>query len=591
MIFTRVSLDQFDDVLDRFVEALERSYGSSGYPENGSHAVQQPTQLTSVRWIMIAVITIASLLDHGKPDAPFAVALRQSRRPEGSKRRASQTPATIQTPQTILLKPTTQAKPQPERSESGLETEDSADESDDISQAVQQKLHLTHGSASLTDSERSIPQSCAQKLAFRVLRFAAQHRSCGHSATLNPLITVLATFVSRLFAVSFQESFATTERLLPWQELVALFNSIPHQIEARHDPPSRLSGRPLPEDWCLRGMDWAEHGLYVRGFWKQSHPEDDNIETPASSVFDSELAVFESESEELFPAPIPSPDNTTAVVDDVALGRWKRLAVAASNFVRRVPGLSLDLEVQGGRTFKLSSAFAQKISGWRREDAAHARTRRSQRTAASIGSNTFEEALVTDESDNELDDAQTTQIKVCNHCSPLLALPALSQIWQAKRRDLRALIRHSRTGNSRRCSNTASDVKVTQPLVPVQARPGIKLCAGYTVLVADATVLLRTLPALESLLDSRRWTVVVPLAVISDIDTKRDETSASQALSFLEARLKTQPLHLKVQTSKGNYLQDLRFRSEEVAEGQKQDTMTLVCLLCPPFLADSPSMS
>lgn len=95
-------------------------------------------------------------------------------------------------------------------------------------------------------------------------------------------------------------------------------------------------------------------------------------------------------------------------------------------------------------------------------------------------------------------------------------------------------------------------------------------------LVADATILLKALPLLQALLDSRKWTVVVPLAVINDIDGKREDRSAVDAISFLERHVKSHPLHLKIQTSKGNYLQDLRFRSEDIAEGQKQDTVTLV---------------
>lgn len=83
---------------------------------------------------------------------------------------------------------------------------------------------------------------------------------------------------------------------------------------------------------------------------------------------------------------------------------------------------------------------------------------------------------------------------------------------------------------------------------------------------------------LESLLDDRRFTVVVPLAVVSDLDVKQGQgdTAAVDALSFLETSVPAHALYLKVQTSKGNYLQDLRFRSEDHTGQQRHDTITLV---------------
>lgn len=95
-------------------------------------------------------------------------------------------------------------------------------------------------------------------------------------------------------------------------------------------------------------------------------------------------------------------------------------------------------------------------------------------------------------------------------------------------------------------------------------------------LVVDATMLVRALPAVRYLIESKSWTLVVPLAVITDLDSKRSDAACAEALSFLEDTLRTDSLYLKIQTSKGNYLPDLRFRSEDVEEGTKLDIMDMV---------------
>lgn len=152
-----------------------------------------------------------------------------------------------------------------------------------------------------------------------------------------------------------------------------------------------------------------------------------------------------------------------------------------------------------------------------------------------------------------------------------------ARVHQSRRRDLRNLIRMSRT-TSRRPSE--SDQKRGKaPPTSARVKP-LALFPGYTMLVVDATMLLRALPAVRYLIESTNWTLVVPLAVIEDLDGKRSDATCVEALSFLEDALRTSSLHLKIQTSKGNYLPDLRFRSEDVEENAKLDIMGMVSLCC-----------
>ncbi|GAA5977516.1 hypothetical protein JCM5350_004717 [Sporobolomyces pararoseus] len=53
---------------------------------------------------------------------------------------------------------------------------------------------------------------------------------------------------------------------------VALFAVLlPPTLEIRLDCPSKLMssrGTPLPEDWCIRGMEWSGRQLFGRGYWR-----------------------------------------------------------------------------------------------------------------------------------------------------------------------------------------------------------------------------------------------------------------------------------------------------------------------------------
>ena len=92
---------------------------------------------------------------------------------------------------------------------------------------------------------------------------------------------------------------------------------------------------------------------------------------------------------------------------------------------------------------------------------------------------------------------------------------------------------------------------------------------GYTVLVVDTNILLSSLSIFASLVESSRWTILVPLAVVTELDGIANNSSplgqaAAAAITFITSHIRSHSLSLKVQTSKGNYLQNLNVRSEEI---------------------------
>lgn len=82
------------------------------------------------------------------------------------------------------------------------------------------------------------------------------------------------------------------------------------------------------------------------------------------------------------------------------------------------------------------------------------------------------------------------------------------------------------------------------------------------------------LSIVKDLLEARRWTLVIPLAVVTELDGLKANPpplgkDAAEALRFLETSIRdpatrSQSKYLKIQTSRGNYLHDLSIRSEEI---------------------------
>ena len=88
-------------------------------------------------------------------------------------------------------------------------------------------------------------------------------------------------------------------------------------------------------------------------------------------------------------------------------------------------------------------------------------------------------------------------------------------------------------------------------------------------LVVDTNILLSSLSEFSSLVESSRWTIVVPLPVIMELDSQSSNVSqlgdaATAALRYITSHVKSHAISLKVLTSRGNYLSNLNVRTEQV---------------------------
>jgi len=96
------------------------------------------------------------------------------------------------------------------------------------------------------------------------------------------------------------------------------------------------------------------------------------------------------------------------------------------------------------------------------------------------------------------------------------------------------------------------------------------ILAGYTFLVVDSSLLLTGLDLIRSVVQSSRWSIIVPLAAISELDdlVQSGEPSSKQmaqtATEYLDTIMKAGTKSIKILTSKGNYLTNLMIRSEDI---------------------------
>jgi len=139
---------------------------------------------------------------------------------------------------------------------------------------------------------------------------------------------------------------------------------------------------------------------------------------------------------------------------------------------------------------------------------------------------------------------------------------------KARRRYLRSLLQPAQRGPIS-SSPPSHRPRPRAPHKQAAIRPSLPIIAGYTVLVIDTNILLSSLSMLASLIEGLRWTIVVPLPVVMELDglsstASRLGEAAQSAMSFLTSHIRSHSISLKVQTSKGNYLTTLNVRTEHV---------------------------
>lgn len=483
MLFTKIQLDDFTVVLERFLERLEEDAHAEG---------DQSTfrkQLPQTDWLLMASINVAAIMQYGAEDG----LLRKAFAEEAANRKTQKVPN--MDPPSVIIQFRDPAQPV----ETGLAEDmaNLANEEPIVAGARHQPLASSTPDSSTIAA--TFPQIC--ELSFKMLHFCLRNplRHWGYVDILNPYITSILTFLA---TVSRQSNvMEILERYVPWESLSKFFDSLPATIEVREDMNARLvTGIPLPEDWCIRGMEWVGRRVFERGFWKARSASTKLEPISANGFSHAHVTHINNEMEALFSEHSEEPDldhveGHSGSLDQLPIGsvnckRWNRIAWVASILTKMIPGFEVDND--SGRQFHIRGPLAHKLEQWQAEDVKRAKLYEHHGLSDRLLDLDYgdSEAAGSGVYDDDEDDEMTSD-------------PLLLELRDRRRR-LRALLQDSqKPEQSSRTRQKPLGIKPEQDVL--SALP------GYTVLVPDTNILLSSLELLGRVIESGRWTVVVPL--------------------------------------------------------------------------------
>ncbi|KAJ7172704.1 hypothetical protein C8R46DRAFT_1086975 [Mycena filopes] len=529
MLFTNIQLDDFQPTLARFIERLE----IEGAEER--------------EWIMMAIVNICAVLEYGKP-----LGVLKKGGGVGTRDMSGASAVAMR----VMAK------------RAQAEDDKDKDKMDVDEEGIQQQTSPAMSEAEAATTEAPASFRFALQLLFamlsHVLRRPTRKSSPFARSTLNPYLTVVLTFLATV--LKHPQTLDAMERTVPWEDLAAFFARIPRHMMASQGLAEVRTSReerwamlttgcapPLPEDWCLRGMEWVGRKVYQHGFWKAGEEKRAEIE-----VLD------DSEAVEITDGHIEDDDEEEAGKDGKSAGdgeltrRWVRIVRCAVGIADVVDGFKW---VEGTRQWRVEGALAKKAEEWREQDRLQAEEddRRRMGTRWADDSMDVDDDLANEGLSEESEDEDDTE-----------EVKAL----KARRIYLQSLL------SSEKRAAVSSSPSRPRPRSSHPARASLPIVPGYTVLVIDTNILLSSLPMFASVVESFQWTVVIPLPVIMELDGLSSNPSqlgeaAQAAMTYLSSHIRSHATSLKVQTSKGNYLTSLSVRAEQVdfADGTSERNM------------------
>ncbi|KAG8894285.1 hypothetical protein FRC00_009188, partial [Tulasnella sp. 408] len=568
MLFTRIQLDDFHPTVARLKERIQLN----------------PEEVTEAEWTMMAVLNISAILDYGRGEgvlrkvcgwmsssagglsaangpsggsgAPRPTSSRTGRPVPGRRgdsedaMQVDSMPGSSMTPVVVVNEPEVQMADAASSLQGPMEAlSTSRPPVEELSYTSQLALHLTF-----------------ELLLHTMRNPLIRSKSPFRPDSVNPYLTTVFTFLATLFRN--ESALQIVEKYVPWNEFTPFFTQIYQRTTSSRsgsgsvhldDEGSKTSkwfgSSPLPEDWCLRGTEWVRR-VYERGFWRTS---------TSSSSSKSEAGIT-SEMDVVIPPVCPQDDLTDGAVEgenDAILNvnwtdpRYKRLRWSAETIVRSVDGL-IWLGEGREKCVGVIPPLMNKVEMWMAEKQREEELERQRMERLARMSRPYSDDMDLDEEDG-FDDEDEDDPRDSEEVRAL----------KARRRYLRSLQSPAVVHRSR-APRSARKAKPTRPLLQV--------APGYTILVCDTNILLGSLPMVSELVASQRWTVVVPLAVVTELDGLQNQPTdlghaAAEALNYLITAVQTQSTSLKVQTSKGNYLKSLSIRVEATTLGDGERNM------------------
>ncbi|RCH87414.1 hypothetical protein CU098_006626, partial [Rhizopus stolonifer] len=120
---------------------------------------------------------------------------------------------------------------------------------------------------------------------------------------------------------------------------------------------------------------------------------------------------------------------------------------------------------------------------------------------------------------------------------------------------------------------------------------------GKTILVLDTNCFIGHIDHVKKLLQSQKWSVIVPLVVVTELDGLKTNPHrlgfvAQQGIQLLETTLSSKPKQstlLRIQTSHNNFMNDISIRSEQFVFGETDKNLDdLILSACLWWISQQP---
>jgi hypothetical protein len=252
--FTHIEFEKFDVSLDAFLDLLDRHMGEQKWKVQGFY---------------MAVCNITALYQYGSRDSLLRKAWKEGRQTAANERDEAPTDAddaAAENAMDSLLPP--------------YGTDDATD-----SAMPDEKEEIESENAAITQSIQGISLSVSKRLGFQVLKLTLERLG---DPNVMPHWHAWMVFLAHI--IKSPPAMRLLENDFPWQDLVVMLTELRTNYEGTADKiegpafpaPEKGVGRPLPEDFNLRGFDWAR--FYFPNRWfedAQIDTEERNQELPS----------------------------------------------------------------------------------------------------------------------------------------------------------------------------------------------------------------------------------------------------------------------------------------------------------------------
>jgi len=426
MLFTHIQLDDFTPTLARFVERLEMEV-----PEERE-------------WLMMAIVNIASVFEYGRPGGVL-----------GRLGGKEATAATIVITKASAGEDERMDIDEPKKiSPIILSSQASSVQVSPVASEAGDAPPLVPAAPPRVSPEHPPAFKYALQLTFAMLSHVLKVPIRKHATTfatpaLNPYLIVLLTFLTTVLKNS--PTLRALERSVPWEELAVFFAKIPRGVMIRQGlfaapekKDKELEGTrwtmltsgcapPLPEDWCMRGMEWVGRSVFHPGYWGGGEERRTEIEVLEERDLGEELTDGQIENDDDENVGVATgngsrPGGVSAQrAADVMKKRWVRIIRSAVGVAGVVDGFSW---VEGTREWKVEGSLAEKVRNWQEED----RLEREREERRRLGTRWSDDSMDVDEEDvndslseDEDDENDTEEVKALKVC--LYHIPNLFQDW------------------------------------------------------------------------------------------------------------------------------------------------------------------